>query len=371
MVNSRKNAHDAYQMNAPLTRIPTRIDLIQQGRQAQALQRSRRSAAPVTIPENLKVIDQFRYLCRARHYSLSTEEVYCMWLRKFILFHNKQHPSVLGGTHVHAFIRYLSVDGQCSASTVRQALSAIILFYRDVLKLELPWIDGLITPKRPTYIPVVFSQREVQDIFKALEGTWRLIAQILYGGGLRLNEALQLRIKDIDFDRQALTIRQAKGAKDRYTCLPVSLVEPLKAHIAKVHQVWTNDVSSGKPGVFMPPALERKLKTAGNEWPWFWVFPSQKLSLDPRAGIFRRHHVYDQSFSRALKLAARQAGINKRVTSHGFRHSFATHMIEAGYDIRTVQELLGHRDVSTTQIYTHVLNKNKHAVISPADRLGL
>jgi integron integrase len=358
-------------MNSPPTRIPTRVDLIQMSRQAAAVQRSRRPAVAVTIPENLRVLDQLRYLCRARHYALSTEEAYCMWVRKFILFHDKQHPSKLGGTHVQSFIEHLSVDNQCSASTSRQALSAIILFYRDVLKLELPWIDGLVTPKRPTYIPVVFSQREVQEIFKALEGTWRLIAQVLYGGGLRLNEALELRIKDIDFDHQAITIRQAKGAKDRYTCLPVSLIEPLKAHIAKVRQVWMADVSNDKPGVFMPPALERKLKSQGKEWPWFWVFPSQKLSLDPRSGIFRRHHVYDQSFSRALKLAARDAGINKRAISHAFRHSFATHMIEAGYDIRTVQELLGHRDVSTTQIYTHVLNKNKHAVISPADRLGL
>jgi integron integrase len=358
-------------MNPHPTRIPTRVDLIQMGRQASAVQRSRRSPTPVTIPENLKVLDQLRYLCRARHYALSTEEAYCMWVRKFILFHGKQHPSILGGAHVQAFIEHLSVDNQCSASTIRQALSAIILFYRDVLKLELPWIDGLVTPKRPTYIPVVFSQRELQEIFKALEGTWQLIARVLYGGGLRLNEALELRIKDIDFDRQAITIRQAKGAKDRYTCLPVSLIEPLKAHISKVHKVWLADRRHENPGVLMPPALDRKLKGADKEWPWFWVFPSQKQSFDPRSGIQRRHHVYDQSFSRALKLAARDAGINKRAISHAFRHSFATHMIEAGYDIRTVQELLGHRDVSTTQIYTHVLNKNKHAVISPADRLGL
>jgi integron integrase len=215
----------------------------------------------------------------------------------------------------------------------------------------------------------VFSQREVQEIFNALEGTWRLIAQILYGSGLRINEALELRIKDIDFDRQALTIRQAKGAKDRYTCLPVSLIEPLKQHIEKIRTVWLNDTNNQQEGVFIPAALERKYKGAGKEWPWFWVFPSKQLSIDPRSGIRRRHHVYDQNFSRTLKLAARDAGITKRATSHSFRHSFATHMIEAGYDIRTVQELLGHRDVSTTQIYTHVLNKNKHAVISPADRL--
>jgi integron integrase len=369
MENFGRRDHTSYAMNSPSPRIPTRIDLIQMGRQAHAVQRSFRAAAPVAVPANLKLLDQLRYVCRAKHYSLRTEDAYAMWLRKYIYFHDKQHPSGLNGTHVQAFIQYLSVDKECSASTVRQALSAIIFFYREVLKLELPWIDGLATPKRPTYVPVVFSQREVQEIFNALEGTWRLIAQVLYGGGLRLNEALQLRIKDIDFDRQALTIRQAKGAKDRYTCLPLSLIEPLKTHMAKVKQVWTADVSNQQPGVFIPPALERKLKSAGKEWAWFWVFPSKQLSVDPRSGVLRRHHVYDQSFSRALKLAAHDAGVHKRAISHAFRHSFATHMLEAGYDIRTVQELLGHRDVSTTQIYTHVLNRGRNAVISPGDRL--
>jgi integron integrase len=358
-------------MNSPPPRIPTRVDLVQMGRQAQAIQRSKRALAQIIIPSNLKLLDQLSYVCRARHYSFRTEEAYVMWVRRFILFHNKQHPSMLGGSQVQAFIQHLSVDKQCSSSTVRQAMSAIVFFYREVLKAELPWINGFSTPKRSTYIPVVFSQREVQEIFNAMEGTWRLIAQILYGAGLRINEALELRIKDIDFDRQALTIRQAKGAKDRYTCLPVSLIEPLKKHIEIVRTVWLNDTNNLQEGVFIPAALERKYKGAGKEWPWFWVFPSKQLSIDPRTGIRRRHHVYDQNFSRTLKLAARDAGITKRVTSHSFRHSFATHMIEAGYDIRTVQELLGHRDVSTTQIYTHVLNKHKHAVISPADRLGL
>jgi integron integrase len=358
-------------MNSSPPRIPTRVDLVQMGRQAQAIQRSKRATAPIIIPSDLKLLDQLAYVCRARHYSYRTEEAYIFWVRKFILFHDKQHPSKLSGPHVQTFIQHLSVDKQCSSSTVRQAMSAIVFFYREVLKIDLPWIDGLITPKRPTYIPVVFSQREVQELLNALEGTWRLIAQILYGAGLRINEALELRIKDIDFDRQALTIRQAKGAKDRYTCLPVSLIEPLKQHIEKIKAVWLNDINNQQEGVFIPAALERKYKGAGKEWLWFWVFPSRQLSIDPRSGIRRRHHVYDQNFSRALKLAARDAGVNKRATSHAFRHSFATHMIEAGYDIRTVQELLGHRDVSTTQIYTHVLNKNKHAVISPADRLGL
>jgi integron integrase len=356
-------------MESTIRRIPTRTDLVQMGRQANALQRSRYQNAPVSIPSNLKLLDQLRFVCRARHYSLRTEDAYVFWMRKFILFHGKEHPSKLAGPHVQAFIEFLSVDKQCAASTVRQALSSIVFFYREVLRAELPWIDGLITPKRATYIPVVFSQKEVQAIFESLEGTWRLIAQILYGGGLRINEALALRVKDIDFDRQALTIRQAKGAKDRHTCLPLSLIEPLKLHLDKINSVWALDRSTNQPAVFMPTALGRKLKEAGKEWSWFWVFPSKQLSVDPRFSIRRRHHVFDQSFSRALKLAAKEAGIHKRVTSHAFRHSFATHMIEAGYDIRTVQELLGHRDVSTTQIYTHVLNRGRNAVVSPGDRL--
>jgi integron integrase len=356
-------------MNSKTSRIPTRTELTQLISQARNIERSRQQKTEVSIPGNLKLLDQLRYVCRARQYSLRTEDAYTYWVLKYIVFHDKKHPSNLGGVHVRTFIHFLSVDRQCAASTVRQALSAIIFFYREVLKAELPWIDGLTTPKKPTYVPIVFSPREVQAIFSALEGTWRLIAQVLYGGGLRINEALELRVKDIDFDRQALVIRQAKGGKDRYTCLPVSLIEPLKNHLKTLRSVWASDRSHGQPGVFIPPGLERKLKGAGLEWPWFWVFPSKQLCVDPRSNTKRRHHVYDQSFSRALKIAAKKAGIHKRVTSHAFRHSFVTHMLEAGYDIRTVQELLGHVDVSTTQIYTHVLNRGRNAVVSPGDRL--
>jgi integrase len=209
-------------MSPPPQRIPTRIDLVQKAGQTPAAKGYSRANVPVVIPANLKLLDQLRYVCRARQYSLRTEDSYAQWARRYIHFHNKQHPAALNGTHVKNFIQYLAVDRACSASTVRQALSALVFFYREVLKRELPWIEGLTTPKQPIYVPVVFSQREIQDLFKALEGTWRLIAQILYGGGLRLNEALQLRVKDIDFDRCTLTIRQAKGTKDRYTCLPQS-----------------------------------------------------------------------------------------------------------------------------------------------------
>jgi integrase len=249
-------------MNSPPPRIPTRVDLVQMGRQAHAFQRSTRASSTITIPSNLKLLDQLSYVCRARHYSYRTEEAYLLWVRKFILFHDKQHPSTLGEPAVRAFIDYLSVDKACSASTVRQALNAIVFFYREVLKIELPWIDGLVTPKRPVYIPVVFSQREVREILTALQGTWRLIAQILYGSGLRINEALEL-------------------------------------HIEKMKAVWLDDKSSQREGVFIPAALERKYKGAGKEWPWFWVFPSKQLSIDPRSRVRRRHHVYDQSFSRA------------------------------------------------------------------------
>jgi integron integrase len=356
-------------MNSKTSRIPTRIELTQLLAQARKVQRSYQQPPDISIPANLKLLDQLRYVCRAKHYSLRTEDAYTYWVRKFIVFHDRKHPSNLGDVHVRAFIHFLSVDRQCSSSSVRQALSAIVFFYREVLKAALPWIEGLSTPKKVTYVPIVFSQREVQAIFGALDGTWRLIAQVLYGGGLRINEALELRVKDIDFDRKALIIRQAKGGKDRHTCLPISLIDPLKNHLNSLRAVWAADRSHGQPGVFIPPSLERKLKVAGLEWTWFWVFPSRQLSTDPRSNIKRRHHVYDQSFARALKIAAKKAGIQKRVTSHAFRHSFATHMLEAGYDIRTVQELLGHADVSTTQIYTHVVNRGRNAVVSPGDRL--
>jgi integron integrase len=319
----------------------------------------------LSFPPGMRVLDRLRFALRARHYSHRTEEVYVFWLRRYILFHGKQHPENLPPESVREFINYQSVVGNCAASTVRQALSALVFFHSQVLQRELPWIEGLVTPKKPVRQPVVLSQKEVGAILNKLEGSWLIIAQLPYGSGLRLNEALSLRIKDLDFDRLELTIRQAKGKKDRVTCLSAHLVPILQEHISKVKEVWQYDRTNDRVGVFMPGALDRKYPNAGREWPWYFVFPSRRLLVDPRSKVRRRHHVLDQSFARALHLALKASDVAKRVTSHSFRHSFATHLLEAGYDIRTVQELLGHSDVKTTQIYTHVLNRGGLGVRSP------
>ncbi len=322
-----------------------------------------------SFPEDMRLLDRLRFVIRARHFSLRTEEAYVFWVRQFILFHGKRHPLELPAAEaVRSFIHQKSVCA--SASTVRQAMSALVFFYAHVLYRELPWIESLVTPKRPAYRPVVLSQEEVTAVLSHLRGTWGLIGGLLYGSGMRLNECLGLRVKDLDLDRIEILVRQGKGKKDRITCLPQRLVPPLREHLNTVRQCWENDRHADLPGVTLPDGLERKYPGAGRDWPWYWVFPSRRIARDPRTGTWRRHHVFDQSFGRALRLAVIASGISKRMTSHGFRHSFATHMIEAGYDIRTVQELLGHADVSTTQIYTHVLNRGRLAVTSPADLLG-
>ncbi len=317
----------------------------------------------------MRLLDRLRFCIRARHFSPRTEEAYLFWVRRYILFHGKRHPAELDApAAVQTFM--LALAQKASASTVKQAMSALVFFHGQVLGRELPWIEGLVMPKRPLYRPVVLSRSEVAVLLGAMEGSWALMASLMYGGGLRLNECLALRIKDLDLERCEITVRQGKGRKDRLTCLPVSLVQPLRAHIDRMRRVWQGDRDNAQPGVALPNGLERKFPNAGKEWPWFWVFPSRRPARDPRSGVLRRHHVYDQSFARMLKLALRACELGKRVTSHSFRHSFATHMIEAGYDIRTVQELLGHADVSTTQIYTHVLNRGAHGVRSPADALS-
>lgn len=242
--------------------------------------------------------------------------------------------------------------------------------YSQVVGKELPWIEGLTAPKKPTRQPVVLTPKEIAKIFSQMQGTMRLIAELMYGTGMRLNECLSIRIKDLDLARREVLVRQAKGKKDRVTCLPDQMVGPLETHLVRIRELWTFDREEGLPGVYLPNALSRKYPTAGSEWAWFWVFPSRNLALDPRSGVRRRHHLYDQAFARALKRATLDAEIAKPVTSHTLRHSFATHLIESGYDIRTVQELLGHSDVSTTQIYTHVLNRGCRGVLSPFDRLS-
>ena len=327
-------------------------------------------AKVVHFPKDMPVADRLRYAIRARHYSLRTEDAYVSWLMRYIEFNGKRDPDTLSPEAVRVFINHLSVEGKCSASTVRQALSAIVFFHSQVLRRDLPWIEGFSTPKQTMHRPVVLSQREVGLIIEQLDGTWSLIAQLLYGSGLRLNECLSLRVKDLDLDRLEVNVRQGKGKKDRVTCLSALLVNPLKAHLKNIKQVWEYDKAMNLPGVYIPDALNRKYKNAGCEWAWFYIFPSRKLMVDPRTDIKRRHHVIDQSFTRALKIAVKSSGVAKAVTSHAFRHSFATHLIESGYDIRTVQELLGHSDVSTTQIYTHVLNKGGLGVRSPIDALN-
>lgn len=328
-----------------------------------------RAVRAIDLPEGLGILDQLRFAIRARQYSLRTEEAYVYWVRKYILFHGKEHPSNLSGENIATFINHESVYGKASASTVRQAMSALVFLYSQVLKQDLPWIEGLVSPKKPYLQPVVMTPSEVSRVISHMDGTWALIARLLYGSGMRLNEGLSLRVKDLDLERLEIMVRQGKGKKDRPTCLPSSLVVPLTEHLARIRKLWERDTLAQRPGVYLPQNLEKKYPNGGREWAWYWVFPSQKSAQDPRSGLKRRHHVFDQSFSRALHLAVKASGISKKVTAHTFRHSFATHLIENGYDIRTVQELLGHSDVSTTQIYTHVLNKGGYGVKSPADAL--
>jgi len=316
-----------------------------------------------------KLLDQVRYVIRVKHFSIRTEESYVNWIRKFILFHNKRHPIEMGETDISQFLTYLAVKKRVAASTQNQALSAILFLYRDVLKKDIGWLDDLERAKRPAKLPVVFTKREVNDILIRLEGTKWLMANLLYGSGLRLMECVRLRVKDLDFGYDQLVIRDGKGQKDRVTMLPLSLKEPLQRHLAKVKAIHEEDLRAGFGRVHLPFALNRKYPNAEREWGWQYVFPSSKRSKDPRTGIVRRHHIDESVLQRSVKVAIRAASITKHGSCHTFRHSFATHLLEEGYDIRTVQELLGHKDVSTTMIYTHVLNKGGKAVRSPLDRI--
>jgi len=317
-----------------------------------------------------RLLDRLRDAIRRRHYSYRTEQAYVHWARRFILFHGKRHPRDLGPVEVTAFLTHLARERGVSASTQNQALSAILFLYGGVLDVKLPWMDGIERAKRPVRVPVVLTREEVRALLARLEGTKWLMAGLLYGAGLRLRECLKLRVKDVDFGYRQLTVRDGKGAKDRITMLPSELIEPLRAHLARVKSQHERDLAEGFGEVEMPFAIDRKYPRAAREWGWQYVFPSRKLSADPRSGVIRRHHVYDDVLPRAIGQAAREAGIAKPVGSHTMRHSFATHLLESGYDIRTVQELLGHKDVSTTMIYTHVLNKGGRGVKSPLDRLA-
>lgn len=315
-----------------------------------------------------KLIDRVREVARLKHLSLRTETAYVNCIRRFILYQGKRHPADMGIEEIREFLSYLAVERNVAASTQNVAFSALLFLYRDVLDMELPRIEGVERARLPARLPVVFSRAEVQSVLSHLTGTNRLMASLLYGAGLRLMDCLRMRVKDIDFVANQLTIREGKGAKDRVTMLPQSLKEDLQRHLAKTKLVHEEDVRDGFGEVYLPYALERKYTGAAREWRWQYVFPSVKRSVDPRSGKMRRHHLSETVLQRAVKKAITEARIDKAGSCHTFRHSFATHLLEDGYDIRTIQLLLGHADVRTTMIYTHVASKNFCGVTSPLDR---
>jgi integron integrase len=308
-----------------------------------------------------------REVIRLRHYSIRTEQAYLQWTSRFILFHHKRHPRELGATEVTAFLSDLATRRNVAASTQNQALHAILFLYRNVLQIKLPWLDELQRAKKPQHLPVVFTREEARALLAQLQGTLWLMAMLTYGCGFRLLECLRLRVKDLDFQYRQIVVRDAKGQKDRVTMLPATLMEPLRSHLIRVRRLHEVDLRDGFGRVYLPHALASKYPNADREWGWQYVFPSSRRSIDPRSGIERRHHAREDALQRAVKQAVRKAGIAKPGSVHTLRHSFATHLLESGYDIRTVQELLGHADVKTTMIYTHVLNRGGRAVVSPAD----
>lgn len=316
-----------------------------------------------------KLLDRVRAAVRARHYSRRTEEAYVMWIKRYILFHNKRHPSSMGADEANGFLSSLAVADSVSASTQNQALCALLFLYREVLNEPLPWLHQLIRAKRPRRLPVVLTQDEVREVIGRMRGTSQIVAQLLYGSGLRLLECLQLRVKDIDFGRSQLMIRDPKGKHDRVTMLAKSAIESLRAQLVRARAIHDDDLKAGFGAVALPDALARKFPAAPVEWRWQWVFPAATRYFDQRAETERRHHYHETAVQRAVHEAAVASGIAKRVSCHTFRHSFATHLLERGHDIRTVQELLGHRDVSTTMIYTHVLRLGAKGVRSPLDPL--
>ncbi|MDR7523755.1 MAG: integron integrase [Armatimonadota bacterium] len=307
---------------------------------------------------------------RARHYSRRTEEAYIAWVRRYILFHGKRHPAEMGAAELTQFLTSLAVQGNVAASTQNQALSALLFLYREVLGQEVPWLHDLVHAKRPRQLPVVLTRDEVRVVLGHLQGVPRLMALLLYGAGLRVLECSRLRVKDIDFARNQIIVRAGKGVRDRVTLLPAAVKADLARHLERVRRQHERDLARGAGWVELPGALMRKYPNAGREWGWQWVFPATRFYVDRVTGQRRRHHLHETVLQRAVREAVRRAGIARSATCHTLRHSFATHLLEDGYDIRTVQELLGHRDVRTTMIYTHVLNRGPGAVRSPADRLA-
>jgi integron integrase len=308
-----------------------------------------------------------RETLRTRHYSRFTEKAYVAWIRRYVVFHGKRHPDGMGAPEVLAFLSSLAMDGHVSASTQNQAFSALLFLHREVLGHTLTGLDQTPRAKRPVRVPVVLSREEVARVMEHLAGTASLMAGLLYGSGLRILECLRLRVKDVDFERRELTVRDGKGRKDRRTVLPDVVADPLRLHLRRVRAIHDTDVKNGSGRVALPDALERKYPGAAAEWAWQWVFPASRHYVDARTGERLRHHVHETALQRAFHQAVRAAGITKPATAHTLRHSFATHLLERGYDIRTIQELLGHSDVSTTMVYTHVLNRGGRGVRSPLD----
>lgn len=323
---------------------------------------------PAPAPKSKKLLEQFSDALRLKQYAARTEKTYILWIRSYILFHNKRHPKEMGIPEIRQFITHLVTEKKVSSSTQNQALSAVLFLYRHVLHIQLDETSLIeLRPQKAKSMPVVLSKEEVRVVILKLTGVPQLVTQVMYGGGLRIMEALRLRVKDLDFANRQIIVRDGKGDNDRFTILPESLIQPLQAHLQKVKQLHEIDLSKGFGSVYLPFALERKYPNAEKEWIWQYAFPATSLYTDPKTGITRRHHLHETVIQKSIKQAARLAKIDKRVTPHTFRHSFATHLLQNNYDIRTIQELLGHKDVKTTMIYTHVLQRGGLAVKSPLD----
>jgi integron integrase len=327
------------------------------------------TASPLLSSAKPKLLDQVRQAIRTRHYSPRTEETYIHWIKRFNFFHNKRHPGEMAEAEIARFLSNLATESHVSASTQNQALNAVLFLYRQVLRKDIGYVNGVVRANRPKRLPTVLTRQEVRSIFGNLDGVEWIMAMLLYGAGLRLMECLRLRVKDVDFSRNEIRIRSGKGDKDRVTMLPGAVKEPLLTHLQSVKRQHEEDLQKGLGRVALPDALERKHRNAGSEWGWQWIFPATSHYVDRITGEKRRHHLHESVLQKTVKEAVRKAGLPKPASPHTFRHSFATHLLEDGYDIRTVQELLGHSDVTTTMVYTHVLNRGGHGVNSPADRL--